>query len=111
MKKIYLTTPIFYVNDSPHIGHAYTMVICDTLAKFFQWSIRLTTTNITNDTSSVEVEYLNSIKFNKVSKSITHGLENYQMEETFLSDVDDCQYTQQSKITGDIPPICIFEWT
>ena len=36
MKKIYLTTPIFYVNDSPHIGHAYTMLICDTLAKFFQ---------------------------------------------------------------------------
>ena len=35
MKKIYLTTPIFYVNDSPHIGHAYTTVICDTLARFF----------------------------------------------------------------------------
>ena len=35
MKKIFFTTPIFYVNDSPHIGHAYTIIICDTLAKFY----------------------------------------------------------------------------
>ena len=34
MSKIYITTPIFYVNDSPHIGHAYTTLICDTLARF-----------------------------------------------------------------------------
>ena len=34
MKKFF-TTPIFYVNDAPHIGHAYTVIICDTLAKFF----------------------------------------------------------------------------
>jgi methionyl-tRNA synthetase len=30
----YVTTPIYYVNDSPHIGHAYTMLACDTLARF-----------------------------------------------------------------------------
>ena len=35
MKKIFFTTPIFYVNDSPHIGHAYTTIICDALSKFF----------------------------------------------------------------------------
>ncbi len=28
----YITTPIYYVNDIPHIGHAYTTVIADTLA-------------------------------------------------------------------------------
>ena len=28
MKNIYITTPIFYVNDLPHIGHAYTTIIC-----------------------------------------------------------------------------------
>jgi methionyl-tRNA synthetase len=32
----YLTTPIFYVNDAPHIGHAYTMVACDALARFMR---------------------------------------------------------------------------
>jgi methionyl-tRNA synthetase len=30
----YLTTPIFYVNGSPHIGHAYTVVAADVLARF-----------------------------------------------------------------------------
>ena len=32
----YLTTPIYYVNDSPHIGHAYTTVACDALARFMR---------------------------------------------------------------------------
>jgi methionyl-tRNA synthetase len=30
----YLTTPIYYVNDAPHIGHAYTTLACDVLARF-----------------------------------------------------------------------------
>jgi methionyl-tRNA synthetase len=30
----YVTTPIYYVNDSPHIGHAYTTIACDALARF-----------------------------------------------------------------------------
>ena len=30
----YVTTPIYYVNDIPHIGHAYTTVIADALARF-----------------------------------------------------------------------------
>ncbi len=32
--RYYLTTPIYYVNDSPHIGHAYTSLACDVLARF-----------------------------------------------------------------------------
>ena len=34
MKKIYITTPIYYVNAKPHIGHAYTTVVCDVFARF-----------------------------------------------------------------------------
>ena len=30
----YITTPIYYVNDRPHIGHAYTTLACDVLARF-----------------------------------------------------------------------------
>lgn len=30
----YVTTPIYYVNDAPHIGHAYTTLACDALARF-----------------------------------------------------------------------------
>lgn len=30
----YITTPIYYVNDKPHIGHAYTTILADVLARF-----------------------------------------------------------------------------
>lgn len=30
----YVTTPIYYVNDVPHIGHAYTTIACDALARY-----------------------------------------------------------------------------
>ncbi len=30
----YITTPIFYVNGDPHIGHAYTVIAADVLARF-----------------------------------------------------------------------------
>ncbi|MFH1386829.1 MAG: methionine--tRNA ligase [bacterium] len=33
-KKFYLTTPIYYVNDVPHIGHAYTTIAADVLARY-----------------------------------------------------------------------------
>src|SRR5690242_2763250 len=33
-RTFYLTTPIYYVNDTPHIGHAYTTVLSDVLARF-----------------------------------------------------------------------------
>ena len=33
-KDFYLTTPIYYVNDAPHIGHAYTTVAGDVLTRW-----------------------------------------------------------------------------
>ncbi len=33
MKKYYLTTPIYYVNAAPHIGHAYTTIVADTIKR------------------------------------------------------------------------------
>jgi methionyl-tRNA synthetase len=32
----FLTTPIYYVNDLPHLGHAYTSLACDVLARFMR---------------------------------------------------------------------------
>ena len=32
----YITTPIYYVNDKPHIGHAYTTILADVLSRFNQ---------------------------------------------------------------------------
>ncbi len=33
-KRFYITTPIYYVNDVPHIGHAYTTIAADVLARY-----------------------------------------------------------------------------
>ncbi|MGE0093571.1 MAG: methionine--tRNA ligase [Alphaproteobacteria bacterium] len=34
--RYYITSPIYYVNDAPHIGHAYTTLACDVLARFMR---------------------------------------------------------------------------
>ena len=35
-RKFYITTPIYYVNSLPHLGHAYTTIVADTLARFYR---------------------------------------------------------------------------
>jgi methionyl-tRNA synthetase len=35
-KNLLITTPIYYVNGSPHIGHAYTSIVCDFLTRFYR---------------------------------------------------------------------------
>ena len=34
MNNYFITTPIYYVNDKPHIGHAYTTIACDIISRF-----------------------------------------------------------------------------
>jgi len=34
-KTFYVTTPIYYVNAKPHIGHAYTTIVCDVMKRFY----------------------------------------------------------------------------
>ncbi|MBQ3448568.1 MAG: methionine--tRNA ligase [Synergistaceae bacterium] len=34
MQTFYITTPIYYVNDIPHIGHAYTTIACDAISRY-----------------------------------------------------------------------------
>ena len=36
MSKFYITTPLYYVNSKPHIGHSYTTVACDVVARFMR---------------------------------------------------------------------------
>ena len=45
-RRFYLTTPIYYVNDEPHIGHVYTTVVADTIARYRRatgWDVRFLT--------------------------------------------------------------------
>ena len=34
MSKFYLTTPIYYPNARPHVGSAYTTIVCDVIARY-----------------------------------------------------------------------------
>lgn len=36
MKKFYITTPLYYVNSKPHLGHAYTTIAADVLARYLK---------------------------------------------------------------------------
>jgi len=36
VKKFYITTPLYYVNASPHIGHSYTTIAADILARMMR---------------------------------------------------------------------------
>lgn len=40
MKPFYITTPIYYVNDKPHIGHAYTTIAADLISRFHKLNNR-----------------------------------------------------------------------
>jgi methionyl-tRNA synthetase len=45
-RPFYLTTPIYYVNDEPHIGHTYTTVVADAVARYRRatgWDVRFLT--------------------------------------------------------------------
>jgi hypothetical protein len=44
-KGFYITTPIYYVNDKPHIGHAYTTLACDVIARFMRLDGRKVSTS------------------------------------------------------------------
>jgi len=36
MERVYITTPLYYVNAEPHLGHTYTAVVADALKRYFQ---------------------------------------------------------------------------
>ncbi|MDD5496456.1 MAG: methionine--tRNA ligase, partial [Candidatus Omnitrophica bacterium] len=40
MSKFYITTPLYYVNSKPHIGHSYTEIACDAVSRFMKSSGR-----------------------------------------------------------------------
>lgn len=50
----YFTTPIYYVNDKPHIGHAYTSIAADIFSRFFR---------IFGDDDNVEKSWKSHVKF------------------------------------------------
>jgi methionyl-tRNA synthetase len=64
-QQAYITTPIYYVNDKPHIGHVYTSTVCDVWARFMRFAGRDTFFLTGTDEHGVKVE--NSAKARNVS--------------------------------------------
>ena len=87
-KNIYITTPIYYINDKPHIGHTYSTLTADILARFYRFlgkNVFFSTGTDENSQKTVEaaksrVEELK--KFGRNSEEIEKRLK----EE--LSDID-----------------------
>ena len=82
LNTFFITTPIYYVNDVPHIGHAYTSIACDFIARYKRMSgvetIFLTGTDEhgqkiqkaaeKNNISPLDLCNKNSKKFNDLTK-------------------------------------------
>ena len=69
MEKIFITTPIYYLNGHPHIGHAYTTIAADILARFYRlcdrdvWFLTGTDEHGMKVAQSAEKEGLSPIEF------------------------------------------------
>ncbi|EMR10956.1 methionine-tRNA ligase [Pneumocystis murina B123] len=55
-KTYYITTPIFYVNSDPHIGHLYTLVLADVIQRYIQLKDRSVILRIGTDEHGIKVE-------------------------------------------------------
>jgi len=53
---LYITTPIYYVNAAPHVGHAYTSVACDAAARFARLDGRVATLVTGTDEHGEKIE-------------------------------------------------------
>lgn len=71
LKKFFVTTPIYYINDRPHIGHAYSTIAADTLARY--WGEKLGKDNVLFSTGTDE----NSKKTIEAAKEAGQDIEKY----------------------------------
>lgn len=86
-KPFYVTTPIYYVNDRPHVGHAYTTVAADMLARFHRLAGReaffLTGTDEHGDkiAEAAAAAGMSEIEFcDKTVQTFKHAWENLGIE-------------------------------
>ena len=98
MNKIYVTTPIFYVNDLPHIGHAYTTIICDTITKYHKlkgYDVLFTTGT---DEHGMKVEKAATLKKKKPKEFVDQVSKNFKdlSQKLQLSITDFVRTTEKS---------------
>lgn len=75
MSNFYVTTPIYYVNARPHLGHAYTTIVADTLKRFYAllgYDARMLTGTDEHGDKIVKA----AVKENKTPKEFVDGISN-----------------------------------
>ncbi|XP_011504402.1 PREDICTED: methionine--tRNA ligase, mitochondrial-like [Ceratosolen solmsi marchali] len=96
----YITTPIFYVNADPHIGHLYTAVLADSIARFNSMQNHIVALNTGTDEHGIKVQdaakYCNLATnqyCNKMSKIFKKMCETFNINYTnFIRTTDPCHY-------------------
>ncbi len=133
-EKFYITTPIYYPSGNPHIGHCYTTVACDTIARFKRMQgydvMFLTGTDehgqkIENKAKEMGVtpkEYVDPIVANFKRLWVTMGIsydryirttDDYHVEsvQKIFKELFDKGYIYKSKYTGKYCTPCESFWT
>ncbi len=76
--KFYVTTPIYYVNDVPHIGHAYTTIAADILARYYRLKGKSVFFLTGTDEHGQKVEKAASAKGHKPKEHADIMVENFK---------------------------------
>ena len=71
MQNLFITTPIYYVNDKPHIGHAYTTIACDIIARY-------------NKLKNIDVYFLTGT--DEHGQKVEKAAKNFSEEPQFFTD-------------------------
>ena len=75
MPKFYVTTPIYYINDKPHIGHAYATILADVLARYHRqrgFEVAFSTGTDENSQKTVQAAELVGLKLDDYTESMAN---------------------------------------
>lgn len=98
MNNFYITTPIYYVNDIPHIGHAYTTIACDILARFNKLQNKKVFFLTGTDEHGQKVEKASKLSSSKPQEFVDKMSQNFKDLIPFLGcEIDDFIRTTEDR--------------
>jgi len=94
----YVTTPIYYVNDVPHIGHAYTTIACDIFSRFYKLKGEDTFFLTGTDEHGQKVEKASNLKNKDTQVFVDEMSKNFRDLIPFLGcEIDDFIRTTENR--------------
>ncbi|KAH8059459.1 hypothetical protein JL720_13813 [Aureococcus anophagefferens] len=109
----YCTTPIYYVNAAPHIGHAYTSVACDAAVRFAKLDGRraMLSFDVDFDRFVRTTEPAHARAVEKLWKALeANGMIYLGSYEGWYCVRDECYYTESELVDGKAPTGADVEW-